>query len=290
MPRERAHSMHGYGLRVPHYDTLLERGARGDLFEVISENFLGRGGRARSLLHSVRRDAHIALHGVSLSLGGCNPLSETYLDALDALQREIEPLHISDHACFGTVGGHHGHDLWPLPYTEEAIAHVAERITRVQERLKQRILIENVSSYISYRDSEMSEHEFMVALLERADCFMLLDVNNIVVNAKNHGISADEYIQSIPVERVAQLHLAGHTDLGTHAIDDHGSPVPPAVWSLYDQVVARFGRVPAIIEWDENVPTLDALEEQSAMARAREQSMLSRLVTLDEKPREATCN
>jgi uncharacterized protein len=255
-------------LRVPHYGELLARGARCNFVEAISENFIGRGGRARAVLERVRRDAEVALHGVAMSIGGVDPLNEAYLDQLDALQRAVQPRFVSDHLCFGTALGFSGHDLWPLPYTEEAIAHVALRITRVQDRLRRRILLENVSSYVEHRASALAEHDFLCAVAERADCLILLDVNNVIVNAKNHGIDPDAYVAALPVTRVAQLHLAGHTDYGTHAIDDHGSAVPPEVWALYRTVLERFGELPTIVEWDQNVPSLEVLEAECARARA----------------------
>lgn len=268
--------MHGYGLRAAHYAELLEHGPRTSLVEAISENFIGRGGPARALLRRVRADAEVALHGVSLSLGGLDPLNRDYLAALDALQREIEPRSVSDHLCFGTFGGRYGHDLWPLPYTPEAIEHVAARVAQVQDRLGRRILLENVSSYVEYRTSVMPEWQFLSAVAERADALILLDVNNVIVSAKNHGFCPDEYIAALPVQRVAQLHLAGHTDYGTHAIDDHGSAVPDAVWQLYESVVERMGPIPAIVEWDEAVPALPELQRQSALARDHERRALAR--------------
>lgn len=271
----RRQSLHGFGLRVPHYRQLLEHGPRAPFVEAVSENFIGRGGPARAVLLRARQDAELALHGVSLSLGGQDPLRADYLAQLDALQRELEPRFISDHLCFGTWQGHYAHDLWPLPYTDEALAHVVERIARVQDRLQRRILIENVSSYVEYRASVMPEWQFLREVAERADCEILLDLNNVVVSAKNHGFDALEYIAGLPLERVAQLHLAGHTDYGTHAIDDHGSAVPAEVFALHERVVERTGPVPAIVEWDDNVPTLDELLEQCSRARAHEQAALS---------------
>lgn len=261
--------LHGYGLRVPHYGELLVRGTRCRFVEAITENFAGRGGRAHAVLERVRRDAEVALHGVSLSLGGVDPLNERYLDQLDALQRAVQPIFVSDHLCFGTVHGWSGHDLWPLPYTEEALAHVVERIKRVQDRLRRRILVENVSSYLEHTGSTLTEHAFLCEVAQRADCSILLDVNNVIVSAKNHGVDPDAYIAALPVERVAQLHLAGHTDYGTHAIDDHGSAVPPEVWALHRTVVERFGDVPAIVEWDQNLPALEVLEAEASRARIR---------------------
>lgn len=265
---------HGYGLRVPHYAELLSHGSSAGLVEVVSENFLGRGGRPRAVLERVRRDVPVALHGVSLSLGGTDPLNERYLDELRSLRREIDACWISDHLSFTTHGGHHAHDLWPLPRTGEAVAHVIERIGRVQDRLGERLLIENVSTYLEYREDEMSEPEFVAAVATRADCHLLLDVNNVVVNAKNHGRSPREYLDALPGERIRQLHLAGHSDFGTHAIDDHGSAAPDAVLELYRDVVRRFGAIPAIVEWDENVPALSVLVAEAERAAAIEREVL----------------
>lgn len=265
---------HGYGLRVPHYRELLERGTNAGLVEIVSENFVGRGGRPRAVLERVRRDAPIALHGVSLSLGGSDPLSEPYLDGLAELSRDIDACWVSDHLSFGTHDGHYAHDLWPLPRTEEALFHVVERVGRVQDRLGERILLENVSSYLEFQHDTLAESEFLAAVAERADCLILLDVNNVIVNSKNHGLDPEAYVAGLPRARVGQLHLAGHSDHGSHAIDDHGSAVPDDVWRLYRAVVRRFGPVPAIVEWDENVPTLAELELEAAKAAHLEREVL----------------
>ncbi len=272
MTSERGH--HGFGLRVPHYRELLEQGASVPFVEVVTENFLARGGRPRAVLERVRRDAEIALHGVSLSLGGVDPLNEGYLTALRSLRREIGARFVSDHLCFGTVGGHYAHDLWPLPRTEETLAHVVSRVQRAQDLLGERILLENVSSYLEFVDDTLGEAEFLAAVAERADCLILLDVNNVIVNSKNHGLSSREYLDALPVERVRQLHLAGHSDFGTHAIDDHGSKAPSEVLALYADVVRRFGPVPAIVEWDENVPPLEELRAEVARAAQIETEVL----------------
>lgn len=226
------------------------------------------------MLERVRRDASLALHGVSLSLGGHDPWEPTALDALRRMVLELQPEVVSDHLCFGSVGGHRAHDLWPLPHTEQAVAHVAERIDAVQTRLGRRIAIENVSSYLRYRDDEMTEWAFLSQVAARADCHILLDLNNIVVNAKNHGFDADDYLSELPFERIVQLHLAGHSDHGSYAIDDHGSAVPDAVWRLYARFVSRVGPRPTVIEWDQNLPSLEALREESARARRLEQQTL----------------
>lgn len=267
---------HGFGLRVPHYAALIEHGVRGvDLVEAVTENFLGRGGRPRAVLERVRRDVPVALHGVSLSVGGTSPLNERYVEDLRALCAEIEPAIVSDHLCFGTFGRHYGHDLWPLPYTEEAVAHVAERVARVQDRLGRRLALENVSSYARYADNQLTEWEFLDAVTRRADCDILLDLNNVYVSARNLGFSAEHYLDVVPPNRIAQFHLAGHSDMGSHLLDDHGSAVPPPVWALHRRAVRRFGAAPTIIEWDENVPTLDRLELEVEDARRSESQALA---------------
>ena len=264
---------HGFGLRVPHYAEILARGVRAELAEALTENFLGRGGRARAVLERLRRDIPITLHGVSLSIGSTDPLSERYLSSLVELCERCEPALVSDHLCFGTVGGRRAYDLWPLPYTEEALAHVVQRVAVVQERLGRQICLENVSSYVEYRASALREWEFLSAVAEQADCLILLDVNNVFVSAHNHGFSADDYLAALPRSRVAQLHLAGHRDCGAYLLDDHGSPVSEAVWELYRQVLRRFGPLPTILEWDENVPSLTELEAECDRARAVEQEL-----------------
>ncbi len=261
---------HGFGLRVPHYATFLEAGVVGaDLVEVITENFLDRGGRPAAVLERVRRDVPVALHGVSLSIGATGPLNRDYLHRLRALCDRIEPAIVSDHLCWGSFGGQHGHDLWPLPFCEEAVAHVAERVSAAQDVLGRQILLENVSSYVAYADSVLPEWEFLGEVARRADCGLLLDVNNVFVTARNHDLSAERYIDNVPADRVGQFHLAGHLDRGTFLLDHHGSAVAPPVWRLYERAVARFGNLPAIVEWDDNVPALEELVGEAAQARTR---------------------
>jgi uncharacterized protein (UPF0276 family) len=266
---------HGYGLRVPHYAELLERGSDAEWAEAVTENFVGRGGRARAVLERVRKDSRLVLHGVSLSIGAMDPLDNGYVRALAELSHDIDAAWISDHLCFGSVAGHYAHDLWPLPYTEEALIHVVARVREVQELLGQRILLENISTYVAYGSSTLDEWEFLAAVAALADCFILLDVNNVCVSAKNHGFDPRAYIDALPVDRVRQLHLAGHTDYGTHAIDDHGSAVSDSVWELYRHTLRRLGPVPTIVEWDENVPALERLAAESRRARAIEAEVLS---------------
>ena len=269
----------GFGLRVQHYDSILRDGVRADLVEATSENFMGRGGRAFDVLERVRKDTPIALHGVSLSIGGLDPLSPSYLRELRELATRIAALSVSDHLCFGTFGGHYAHDLWPLPYTEEALLHVVERVRRVQDALGRQLLLENVSSYVEYRASALSEWEFLSEVVTRADAAILLDVNNVFVSAANHGFSAIEYIRGVPAERVRQIHLAGHSQAAGYLLDDHGSPVTEPVWQLYEDAIDRFGPVPTIIEWDERVPELARLEAEAERAQNR---AILRLTRTDE--------
>ncbi len=265
---------HGLGLRTQHYPRILDGSARADWFEVISENFMVDGGRPLAVLGRARELAPVVLHGVSLSIGSTDPLDLTYLDALAALARRIEPAWISDHLCWGSVGGHYAHDLLPLPFTEEALAHTAERVRAVQDRLGRRILVENVSSYLTYTHSVIPEWEFVAAVAERADCGILLDVNNVYVSAHNHGFEAGRYLAAIPAARVGQIHLAGHTDKGTHLLDTHVGPVPDPVWDLYRTALRHCGRISTLVEWDEEVPDFEVLAAEAERARAVEGEVL----------------
>jgi uncharacterized protein len=256
----------GLGLRHPFYEAAAGGHAPIDWWEVITENFMVDGGNPRRVLRAARGHRPIVLHGVSMSLGSTDPLDAGYLDRLAALAAEIEPAWISDHLCWSSFGGHRGHDLWPLPFTEEALAHVAARVARVQERLGRRILVENVSSYLTYKHSPMSEPEFLAALAERADCGLLLDVNNVFVSARNHGFDPVAFLDAVPRARVGQFHLAGHTVLPTHLLDTHDHPVSEAVWDLYRHAVARFGDVATLLERDDHIPPLEELCAESRRA------------------------
>jgi uncharacterized protein (UPF0276 family) len=252
----------GLGLRREHYrQVIAERPAVG-WFEVISENFMVPGGNARRVLEAVRRDYPIVLHGVSLSIGSIDPLNERYLEELDALARAVEPAWISDHLCWGSAHGIYGHDLLPVPYTEEALGHIARRVDAVQTRLGRRILLENPSSYMQVRGAEMSEAEFLGALARRADCGILLDVNNVFVSAHNHGFDPEAYFDALPAERIGQVHLAGHTEEGNLLIDTHDGYVRPEVWQLYADAIERFGARATMIEWDANVPAFEELQRE----------------------------
>jgi uncharacterized protein (UPF0276 family) len=266
---------HGVGLRATHFPEVAEGRAKVDWFEAISENFMIRGGRPLRILEQARRVAPVVLHGVSLSIGSTDSLSEDYLDDLAALAERVEPAWISDHLCWGSLGGHYAHDLLPLPYTEEALAHVAARIDRVQERLGRQILIENVSSYLTFVQSAMPEWEFLSEIARRSDCGILLDVNNVYVSGVNHGFDPSAYIAGIAPERIAQVHVAGHADEGTHLLDTHDAPVRSEVWDLYREVVARVGRVSTLVEWDEHIPAWPVLVAEAERARSIERDVLA---------------
>lgn len=266
---------YGIGLRTEHYVDVVSGAPAVDWFEVISENFMVPGGNARRVLRAVRERWPVVLHGVALSLGGVDPLDEGYLDALAALAAEVEPAWVSDHLCWAAHRGHQAHDLLPLPFTEEALAHVAERVLRVQDRLKRQILVENVSSYVTFAQSSMPEWAFLAELTRRTDCGLLLDVNNVFVSAHNHGFDARAFLDGIPADRVGQIHLAGHSEDGALLIDTHDHPVRDEVWALYRHAVARFGPVSTLIEWDERLPPLERVVEESKRAAAEAQAVLA---------------
>lgn len=262
----------GIGLRPVHYAELLQRGARGELrvdwFEALSENYMVPGGRPRRILGRVRELAPLALHGVAMNLGSVDPLDRSYLRELSALISRSEPAWISDHLCWTGVDGRNLHDLLPLPRTEESLRHVAARIAHVQDFLGRRIAVENVSSYVRFEVDQVPEWEFLVALAEESDCGILLDVNNVCVSAHNHGFDPFRYLDAIPPERVFQVHLAGHSEMGPLRIDTHDRFVSAEVWSLYAHAVRRLGRVSTLIEWDDDIPELAVLEREADRARA----------------------
>lgn len=258
----------GLGLRPTYYPDILEGKPRVDWFEIISENYMIPGGRPLAMLERIRADYPIVMHGVSMSLASCDPLDFDYLRNLKALAERIEPEWISDHVAWTGVHGVNLHDLLPIPYTQEALTHVVERIERVQDFLGRRLVVENASTYVTFRESEMEEWDFVREMAQRADCLLLLDVNNVFVSGFNHGFDAARFIDSIPVERVAQLHLAGHTDNGTHKVDTHDQPVCEEVWRLYEQARRRFGAVSAMIERDDNFPPFCELIAELGRMRA----------------------
>jgi hypothetical protein len=258
---------YGLGLRVDHYEALLEQPGNVEWLEIVSENYMVPGGRPLAWLERFRQRFPLVMHGVSLSIGSTDPLDDGYLARLSALAHRVEPAWISDHLCWTGVQGVNLHDLMPLPYTEEALAHVVERVSRVQDVLGRRILLENVSSYISFADAQLTEWQFLAAVAERADCLILLDINNIHVSAHNHGFSPLAYLDGIPAARVQQFHLAGHEQGGPLLIDTHDAPIIDDVWQLYRQAVRRFGRVSTMIERDDHVPPLAELMAELDYAR-----------------------
>jgi uncharacterized protein len=258
----------GLGLRKPHYADFVDGRAPVDFCEVISENFMGVGGKPRAILDAVRGHYPLALHGVSMSLGSADGLDAAYLASLRALVDEIEPLFVSDHLCWTRHHGWQSHDLLPLPYTEEALALVCANIDRAQTALGRRMLVENPSSYVTFAASEMTEAEFLAEMVRRSGCGLLLDVNNIYVSSVNHGFDAHAYLATVPMAAVAQMHLAGHTEGETMLIDTHDQPVPAPVWSLFVEALAMAPPgVHVVIERDDAIPPLDDLLDELAIAR-----------------------
>ncbi len=258
----------GLGLRPQHYREILETAPHVDWFEVISENYMVPGGQPLRMLDRIAERYPLVMHGVSLSIASTADLDMDYLAQLKELARRIEPRWISDHLCWTGVHGVNLHDLLPVPYTEEALAHVSDRIARVQDYLGRRLVIENVSSYITYECSEMSEWDFVAELARRADCLLLLDVNNVFVSGMNHEFDQCAFIDAIPVDRVVQFHLAGHSEGETCLIDTHDQPVCDEVWRLYGKALERFGAVSTMIERDNNIPPLSELVAELDTARA----------------------
>jgi len=261
----------GLGLRPQHFSDILADSqgpvAGIDWFEIISENFMAVGGMPRHNLLKVRERYPMAMHGVSLSIGATEPLDRDYLRNLKALADEIEPAVISDHLCWTGAHGINLHDLLPLPLTEETLDHVAARVRQVQDALGRRIALENASTYVTFADDALTEWDFLAELCARADCGLLLDVNNIFVSAFNHGFDAQTYLAGIPAHRVRQIHLAGHENNGDHIIDTHDSPVADPVWALYGDAIRKLGPVPTMIERDANIPPLAELIAELGEAR-----------------------
>jgi uncharacterized protein (UPF0276 family) len=258
----------GLGLRSVHYPDIIQTHPEIDWFEIITEDYLVPGGNPLYYLDQISQHYPLVMHGVSLSIGSCDPLNWDYLKKVKQLAERIQACWISDHLCWTGVDGINMHDLLPLPYTEEAIEHTAQKIIQVQDYLGRQILIENVSSYITYQASQISEWEFLSAVAERADCLILLDINNIFVSAYNHHFSVDDYLYGIPKKRVQQFHLAGHTNKGTHIIDTHDEPIIDEVWKLYAQAIKYFGpSVSTLIERDDNIPSFKELESELNYAR-----------------------
>ncbi|MGB7305163.1 MAG: DUF692 domain-containing protein [Burkholderiaceae bacterium] len=256
----------GLGLRTEHYAHIVEHKPDVDWFEILSENYMVPGGKPLAHLDTIRRDYPMAMHGVSLSIGSTDPLDLDYLKNLKQLKQRVQPAWVSDHLCWTGVNGTNSHDLLPLPYNEATVAHVADRVLQVQDFLGQRILLENLSSYVTYKSSEMPEWVFLNEIARRADCHILLDINNIFVSAHNHQFDPLDYLNGIDPDQVMQFHLAGHSYNGEMIIDTHDQDVSGPVWALYVKALERFGAVSTMIERDDNMPAFAQLRQELAIA------------------------
>lgn len=257
----------GLGLRTDHYQAVLDTKPEVDWFEVITENYLVPGGKPLYFLEKIRQDYPLVMHGVSLSIGSSDALNMDYLRQVKQLANNIEAQWISDHLCWTGFNSKNSHDLLPLPYSEEALKHLVQRVQEVQDFLGRQILLENVSSYVTFSDSVLTEWEFINELAHQADCLLLLDVNNVYVSAFNHDFSAIDYINALSTNRIQQIHLAGHTHCGTHIIDTHDEAIIDPVWELYAKCIERFGNVSTMIERDDNIPPLNELLVELKKAR-----------------------
>ena len=258
----------GIGLRTVHYAHILEEKPEVDFFEILSENYLDTGGRPLWVLDQVAGRYPVVLHGVSMSIGSTDPLDFEYLRKLKNLAERTKARWVSDHLCWTGVSGRNTHDLLPMPLTEEALAHVAARVRTVSDFLERPLMLENASTYAEFAASRMPEWEFFGRLMEKADCGMLLDVNNVYVSAFNHGFDPKRYLDAIDPSRVTQYHLAGHTNKGTHIVDTHNDHAIPEVWELYRHSVARTGNVSTLFEWDGDIPEFDVVHTEALRARA----------------------
>jgi hypothetical protein len=257
----------GLGLRKDHYQTILDEKPAVDWFEIISENYKIDGGKPLHFLDRIRADYPIVMHGVSMSIGGSDPLDINYLTQLKKLAERIEPKWVSDHLCWTGNAHVNMHDLLPLPYNEEALRHVVSRISQVQDFLGRKLLIENLSSYLNYTTSDMTEWEFLSEIAKQADCLLLLDVNNVYVSARNHHFEPMDYIKALPTNRIQQIHIAGHRDLGHCVIDTHDEDVRDEVWGLYQQTAELLGPISTMIERDDDIPPLNELLKELNKAK-----------------------
>ncbi len=270
----------GLGLRSPHYSYIIKNTPKVSWFEIISENYIGMenagAGRPLEILKEIRKNYPIVMHGVSLSIGSADPINMNYLKKIKNLMQIIEPAWVSDHICWTGVDQENLHDLLPLPYTEEVIEFLVSKISRVQDFLGRRMLFENVSSYFSFKESEMPEWEFISDISKRAGCGILLDINNIYVSSVNHGYNPFIYLNSIPRASVEQFHLAGHSNMGKYLIDTHDHPISQPVWDLYEKAVERFGPTSTLIERDDHIPEFNELIQELNHAKSIEEKIVGK--------------
>jgi uncharacterized protein (UPF0276 family) len=258
---------YGLGLRSTYYQQILEQSPDVDWFEVVSENFMVQGGKALYYLDAIAERYPLVMHGVSLSIGGPHALDPDYLNQLKQLAERVKPVWISDHLCWSRGNAHQLHDLLPLPYTEESLDYIAARVMQVQDILQRPLVLENVSSYVRVASDDFTEWEFLAALSRESGCELLLDVNNVYVSSRNHGFDPWAFIRSLPIDKVRQLHLAGHSDYGDYVIDTHDHPVSDPVWALYQRTLEHFGPVATLLERDDHFPPFDELLDELQKAR-----------------------
>ena len=256
----------GVGLRSAHYQTVLETLPDVPWFEALTDNYMGNGGLPLYYLEKIREHYPITFHGVGLSLGSLDPLDNQYIQKLKERIKRYQPSLVSDHLCWSSYDGIHGNDLFPMPYSQEALNHMVGRIQQVQDALGQRIMVENVSSYVTFQSDEMTEWEFLSEVVKRAGCDLLCDVNNIYVSARNHQFDPMVYLKALPHDRIREIHLAGYEDEGTHLLDTHGEAVHPPVWDLYQKAIELIGPVATLIEWDNNIPAFETLHLEAKKA------------------------
>lgn len=257
----------GIGLRATHYPYIEAHRPDIPFFEVLSDNYLCEGGPSLSHLEKIRALYPVTLHGVGMSLGSTDNLNLSYLTKLKNLIHAVQPLLVSDHLCWTALDGQHFHELLPLPYTEEAVKHVAARIREAQDFLERQLMIENVSSYLAYKNSQLTEWDFLQVVADEADCLILLDINNIYVSAKNNHFQPEDYLNGLKTHRIAQFHIAGFEDKGTHLLDTHGADVKPQVWDLYSAALEKFGTIPTVIERDNAIPEFSVLQQEALYAK-----------------------
>ena len=256
----------GIGLRIPHYNHILEKKPVVDWFEIISENFMVDGGRPLHVLDQILEQYRVVQHGVSMYFGSVEPLNREHLRRLKALVRRTKTPWLSDHLCWGSVDGTYSHDLLPMPYTFEATKKTAQKIREARDFLEVPVVVENVSSYAEFHASEMTEWQFLTEVVEDADCGILLDVNNIYVSSRNHNFDPYDYVNNVPHERVAQIHIAGHSKYERYILDTHDHPVVDPVWRLYERAVELVGPTATLLEWDDRIPSFDEVHREALKA------------------------